>query len=379
MSDAFTNFLGGVAGGVFGPTGNLRDYQHANRLYVQNSYARAPKFGFLYFVNFGINKAAIVNPQWGIRGLNDVGFLVKKIDLPKFSITNETINQYNKKTVVQTGIKYNPIAMEFHDDNSDITTGLWTNYYKYYYADSVYGDRNKNSKIPAFNNTKSGTKYGKTDYSYGLNNGQADPFFTDISIYVLHQHRFTKIQLVNPLVTEWSHDNLDQENSTKIMSNKMSVAYENVIYSAGKIKKNNDSGAFTAVYYDNTPSPLSVSGNGSATLFGAGGVIAGADSVFESIAEGNFLGAAIQATTTLRNARNITAASLKTEAYSIAGGVLGTIAATGNQPGGVAAAASAGAQQSGLGVLGTVGINLFNNSSVDRSTPATQANVTQQR
>jgi hypothetical protein len=47
--DAFTNFLGGVVGGVFGPTGNLRDYQHANRLYVQNSYSRAPKFGFLYF------------------------------------------------------------------------------------------------------------------------------------------------------------------------------------------------------------------------------------------------------------------------------------------------------------------------------------------
>jgi hypothetical protein len=377
MSDAFTNFLGGVVGGTFGPTGNLRDYQHANRLYVQNSYARAPKFGFLYFVNFGINPAAIVNPQWGIRGLSDVGFLVKKIDLPKFSISNEIINQYNKKTVVQTGIKYNPISMEFHDDNSDITTGLWTNYYKYYYADSVYGDRNKNSLIPAFNNKGSGTKYGGTDYSYGLNNGQADPFFRNISVYVLHQHRFTKIQLVNPLVTEWAHDNLDQENSTKIMSNRMTLAYENVIYSTGRIKKGTDSAEFTALHYDNTPSPLSVSGNGSATLFGAGGVLAGADSVFESLSDGNYLGAAIQAATTLRNARNITAASLKTEAYSIAGGVLGTIAAQGNQPGGIAGAAITGVQQSGLGVLGTVGVKLFNNSSVNQSTPATQANITQ--
>jgi len=157
----------------------------------------------------------------------------------------------------------------------------------------------------------------------------------------------------------------------------MTVAYEDVIYSSGRIKKGSDSAEFTALYYDNTPSPLSVGGNGSSTLFGAGGVIAGVDSVFESISDGNFLGAAIQAATTVRNARNITAASLKTEAYSIAGGVLGTIATQGNQPGGIVGAAVTGVQQSGLGVLGTVGVKLFNNSSVDQSTPATQANVTQ--
>ena len=376
MSDAFTNFLGGVTGGIFGSTGNLRDYQHANRLYVQNSYARAPKFGFLYFVSFGINKKAVKNQQWINRGSSDVGFLVKKIDLPRFSIANETINQYNKKTVVQTGIKYNPINMEFHDDNSDITNGLWTNYYKYYYADSVYGDSASGIKT-AFNNNSSGSKYGRTDYPYGLNNGQSDPFFTDISIYVLHQHRFTKIKLINPIVTEWGHDNLDQENGLKLMSNKMSVAYENVTYSSGKIKKNADGSQFTAVHYDNTPSPLSIGGNGSNTLFGPGGVIAGADSVFESISEGNFLAAAIQGVTTVRNARNLTAASLRTEAYSIAGGVLGTIAATGNQPGGITEAAISGVQQSGLGVLGTIGVKLFDNSSVNQSTTARQASVTQ--
>jgi len=375
MSDAFTNFLGGVVGGVFGPTGNLRDYQHANRLYVQNSYSRAPKFGFLYFVSFGLNRLAIKNQQWLNRGSSDIGFLVKKIDLPRFSIANEIVNQYNKKTIIQTGIKYNPVNMEFHDDNSDITTGLWTNYYKYYYADSVYGDTSSGIKT-AFNNKGSTSKYGIKDYSYGLNNGQSDPFFTDISVYVLHQHRYTKIKLINPMVTEWGHDGLDQENGSKLLANKMTVAYEAVTYSSGKIKKNADGGQFTAVHYDNTPSPLSIGGNGSNTLFGAGGVIAGADSIFESISEGNFLGAAIQGATTLRNARNITAASLKTEAYSIAGGVLGNVARTGNQPGGLAEAAITGVQQSGLGVLGTIGVKLLGNSSVDQSTPARQALVT---
>ena len=55
MSNAFTNFLSGVVGGVFGSQPYLKDYQHADRLYHGNNYARAPKAGFLYFVNFNIN------------------------------------------------------------------------------------------------------------------------------------------------------------------------------------------------------------------------------------------------------------------------------------------------------------------------------------
>ena len=56
MSNAFNNFLSGVTEGVFGNGANLKDYQHADRLYVRNTYARAPKVGFLYFVNFNIKK-----------------------------------------------------------------------------------------------------------------------------------------------------------------------------------------------------------------------------------------------------------------------------------------------------------------------------------
>ena len=357
MSNAFTNFLGGVVNGLFGPGPNLKSYEHADRLYVRNTYARAPKVGFLYFVEFNINDRAISDAQWiENKSKRDVGLLVKKIDLPKFTVAHDTLNQYNRKTVVQTKLTYNPISIEFHDDNGDLTNKLWKNYYSYYYADS-FG-----------NNTKrfSDTKYGTVDNPYGLDSNQNEPFFKSIDVYVLHQQKFTKYTLVNPLITEWSHDNLDQNDGGKILQNKMTLSYESVIYDYGKISKETSSNNFTAIYYDKEPSPLSVSGNGTNTLFGVGGVIAGADSVLNNLASGNFLTAAIQARTVARNVGQLNKDLLTTEVSNIFNSTSNEIRATGGQQG-IGASIQNGVNQTG--------IFLFNNKNAG-TTKSTPSNAT---
>lgn len=411
MSNAFTNFLGGVVDGLLGnPSANLRDFQHANRLYVQNTYARAPKHGFLYFVSFEFNDGVIRDSSWAKTGKVDAGLLVKKIDLPKFKITTETLNQYNRKTVVQTKLNYDPINLEFHDDNSEITSGLWTNYYKYYFTDSAYGGYNDlnppaSSKSNGLFNTLFGglakgvpgtrtvnksaqqvvipdsfqdTKYGTQDYLYGFDNFQNKSFFKSIHIYVLHQKNFTQYTLVNPVVLDWSHDNVDQGDSAKLLHSKMQIAYENVLYNKGKIQQNNNSAIFEARYYDTTPSPLSIGGKGSNSLFGPGGIIAGTEAVFGengSVAQGNYLGAALQTASLLKNAANISKTSLTNDVYNIAGGVLGSVVAQGNQPGGVGQAVQNGflSQGPGLGII----VNGFSaaNSSVNGSIPTTPAKL----
>jgi hypothetical protein len=370
MSNAFTNFLSGMSDGIFGTSAQLKDFQHADRLYVRNTYARAPKVGFLYFVSFNINRNAVKDVVWAGRDMTTVGLLVKKLDLPKFSIATEVVNQYNRKTVVQTKLSYSPISIDFHDDNSDITNNLWKNYYKYYFADSNYGASSKQTPVEFGD-----TKYGIKNNAYGLNNGQSVPFFTSIDIYVMHQQKFTQITLINPIVTEWTHDSLDQSDGAKTLANKMQVAYEDVVYNAGRIKGSAEASAFTAVYYDKSPSPLSVGGNGTNSLFGAGGVIAGVDSVFGQLDSGNYLGAAITAATTLKNAKNI---NLKQEGYSIVSGVLGNIQATGNQPGGVIGALGSGLAQSSIGQSGNFGVNLFSglNYSVNGTTLAQPSKLT---
>lgn len=397
MSNAFTNFLSGVAGGILDTGTTMHDYQHANRLYVQNTYARAPKVGFLYFVAFNFGDGVIRDATWAKLGKIDAGLLVKKIDLPKFKITTETLNQYNRKTVVQTKLNYEPVSIEFHDDNSEITNGLWKNYYKYYYTDSAYGGADDLTAPPKskpngilktmFGGLKSSvrgskkvkgsaaqvpnppafgdTKYDTTDYAYGFDSTQVTPFFKSIDIYVLHQQKFTQMTLVNPMVTEWSHSTLDQEQSSKTLTNRMQVTYEDVLYNQGKIEKGNAAGIFQAYYYDQTPSPLSIGGKGTSSIFGPGGLVAGATDIFGengAIAQGNYFGAALQAAQLVKNAKNITKAGVISEGYSIAAGTLNNIARGNNQPAPTNASP-------GLGIV----INNFasSNSSVNGTTPTT--------
>lgn len=383
MSNPFTNFLGGVGAGIFGNSAQMKDYQHASRLYVKDTYARAPKLGFLYFVSFNLKPGVIKDKEWLEKHSKNVGLLVKKIDLPKFTITTETLNQYNRKTVVQTKLNYGNVNIDFHDDNSDITTNLWKNYYKYYFADSNYGDSTggklSKGQIPvAFTDTK----YGSKDNNYGLNNNQSTQFFDTIDIYVMHQHKFTQVTLVNPIVTDWTHDGVSQDEGNKTLGSKMTVAYENVLYNQGIIKKGSAPENFAAIYYDNTPSPLSIGGNGTNTLFGDGGVIAGSQGVFGALTNAksplDFLGAAIQANTLAKNVKQLSKAGLQTEGYSILTGVLGNVATTGNQPGGIGGAIQTGLSQSGLGVVGQLGINLLSgkNSSVNGNTSAAPSKLT---
>jgi len=382
MSNAFTNFLSGLSSSVLGEKGTImKDYQHADRLYVQNNYARTPKVGFLYFVNFNINPTVQtqVNASWFKKHGRDVGLLVKKIDLPKFTVATETLNQYNRKTVVQTKLTYNPVSIDFHDDNSDITNTLWKSYYQYYFFDSVYGSIDNNqptqngeggkSTIPAYGDTK----FGNVDYLYGLDNYQSEPFFTSIDIYVLHKGHgesdFTSIRLINPKITEWSHDSLDQIDNSKILSNRMSVAYESVVYGSGKLKKGNPTG-WVPIYYDTTPSPIGVGGSGN--IFGPGGILSGANDVFGSdgtLANAtsplDFLKAAYQTSQLISSAKSVTSANAANQGYSIAGGVLGGLIGS-----------SLGAGSKNNGGQGNNGITLFQNNSVSGTTNGILSNLT---
>ena len=48
MANKVTKFLGNVVGGIFGGEGDMRDAQHAARLFTDNFMRLAPKVEFLY-------------------------------------------------------------------------------------------------------------------------------------------------------------------------------------------------------------------------------------------------------------------------------------------------------------------------------------------
>jgi len=102
-----------------------------------------------------------------------------------------------------------------------------------------------------------------------------------------------------------------------VLQNTMQIFYETVIYKAGIINKNSVPG-FATVHYDLEPSPLSVLGGGTTSIFGPGGVVDGIGSVIRNVQSGNILGAILGASNTYNNAKKIKKKDVKEELKGIA-------------------------------------------------------------
>jgi hypothetical protein len=101
------------------------------------------------------------------------------------------------------------------------------------------------------------------------------------------------------------------------MNNTMQILYETVIYKSGIVNKNNVPG-FATINYDNSPSPLTVLGGGTNSVFGPGGVVDGIGSVIRNVQSGNILGAILGASNTYNNAKKIKKSAVKEELKGIA-------------------------------------------------------------
>jgi hypothetical protein len=327
MANKFTQFLDNFFGGVTNPKGTLGDFQHAQRLYIDDAMRLAPKTKFLSFVNFNLTDAALRNfPLIDQRHNAELNMLCKRFDMPQYTASVDTKNQYNRKKNVQTRLDYQPISMALHDDNLGITTMLMEAYYRYYYKDSNI------SNITATYDPRSTYKEdnGRT-FRFGLDNDKMVPFFRNIKLYQFSRHEYTEFTLINPIISQWGHDTMDQTDGTGIAENRLVVNYEAVLYDRGTIGQDNPA-TFASSHYDNTPSPLGVSGGGVASLFGAGGVLDGASATLNNLREGNILGALVTGANAFRNGEKLTFDSIKQEGLSILGRAVENAA---KDPGGV--------------------------------------------
>lgn len=310
MANKFTAFLKGVAGGFLqeatNPKGNMGNWQHASRVFLPNYFRLAPRTKFLFYVKFDISNQALKSQVFKNKHAQEVAYLIKSTDLPKFTIDSVIKNQYNRKKIVYKQITYDPLNLTFHDDSHGIMNALWAIYYGYYFADrnlepTAYGD----------------TKYRPlgdplSNFRYGLDNNKGEDLFEKITIYTMSRRRYLSYTLINPRIKSWQHGDMSYE-SNEFNTNTMSIEYESVIYDQGNVGVNSPTGfAANPGVYDQTPSPLSVAGGGVANLFGDGGVLDGIEQIFGNVAGGKafgsvggFLGTAAMAVNTIRNGGNL--------------------------------------------------------------------------
>jgi hypothetical protein len=309
---SINNFLQGFQDGLPG----MKDYQHASRLYIDDNYKLMPKQKFLFHVVFNTDETLFFD-GFNANERYQLNMLVKACDLPKYNMSYEEKTQYNKKMYAATRIAYEPVNVTFHDDHADTVNAFWKKYYEYHIADSV----NMNNDL-TISNTKDDyydgiDKRSTTKFGMDTPKVRRKPYLKGIEIFVLHKQRFTSMTLVNPVIGSFSHDNLDQADGQGILNNTMQILYETVIYKSGIINRNNVPG-FATINYDRSPSPLTVLGGGTNSIFGPGGVIDGIGSVIRNVNNGNILGAILSASNTYNNAKKIKKKDVKAELKGLA-------------------------------------------------------------
>ena len=231
------------------PDLHLRDARHAHQLFTEHGFALAPKVKFLYHVNFALTpEAQSFSPNSSLYN-REIAVLAKSADLPSYRSSVETRNQYNRRKHIQTRLDYSEVAIRFHDDNTGLTRAMLEEYYKYYFID---GRRTNIKEVGPRD------KYSQTVNRYGLDNQTTVPFFDVIKLYQLSRQQWFSYTLVNPIITQWSHDSVDSSDGQGIMENSISVAYESVLYDSGEITDIGEPAGFAAqeTRYDFTPSPL---------------------------------------------------------------------------------------------------------------------------
>ena len=285
------DFLQGIQNGQPG----MKDFRHASRLYIDDNYRLMPKQKFMFHVMIQTDESMFVspyNPQEDVQ----LDMLVKSCDLPRYGMNLEELVQYNKKAYVATRIQYEPVNITFHDDHADTVNAFWKKYYEYHIADSVNlgqsGLTISDTKDNAYDDITERRRFNK----FGLDTPakKKKPYLKSIIIFLLHKKRFTSMQLVNPVIGSFAHDSVDNADGAGTLSNVMQVYYETVLYDSGTINKNDVPG-FATLNYDHEPSPLTVFGKGTNSIFGPGGVVDGIGSVMKAVQGKNYLGAILAA------------------------------------------------------------------------------------
>lgn len=320
MAGFFQNLLKDAAGAAFG-SDYLRDYTHASKTFRPNAYQNAPKLKFLFHTYFEINAQAY-------SGQTNFGILVKEVKLPSFSFQTHQMNQYNRKRIVQSKIKYDTVDVTFHDDNGDQVNQLWEAYYNYYYSDgSKYkqifaGSRGGAGAAGAGYNDRnlynpSITGDDEWGYSGGANStgDKKVPFFKRITIFGFNQHNFTAYTLINPVITNFQHDTYNYSEGGGTMQNRMTIDYETVAYNYGAMDGNSPGDIVTgfgdSANYDTNLSPIGKAGSNS-TILGQGGLVDAVGGFVKDLAGGDILGAIKTAGTAYNTFKNTDLAEVAT-------------------------------------------------------------------
>lgn len=229
-----TDSSGGAISSFYNQPVMARDSHMASNFWGFNSssFTSTPKHKFLFYIKFvrGTSSSSSASGGATTDWSNGCGFLAKRVERPNVEFETETINQYNKKRIIQTGHNLGKISIEFHDTVDNQIMKLFQEYYQFYYSDP------QNTTTSAWiNDIVSGNfQTGVNDWGFALNtNTPSNTYFFDrIELYQVFAGQYSQVNFANPKITSFNPDELSFSEGGETCSIEMDLSFEGMVYVA---------------------------------------------------------------------------------------------------------------------------------------------------
>ena len=96
MAGFFNQFLKQIATGD-----EIRDWQHASRVFVNSLYRLSPKVGSVYHVFMDLNPTVAQVDQ---NSQIEIGLMAKNVALPRFSVSTKTLPPVPSPRILQVSV-----------------------------------------------------------------------------------------------------------------------------------------------------------------------------------------------------------------------------------------------------------------------------------
>jgi hypothetical protein len=203
----------------------LRNNKRATVVSKANRVIQAtPRHKFMFYACF--------TPGSGAQGTNfqswqtGFAFQINRVDRVKASPKTQTLNQYNRKRTVYTGIDYPDLSLTLHDTVDDRVLRVWRDYHKWYFGDG----RPKNTATT----WRSGVIRGREEFpvanGWGFSpqggaNGN-NSFFDTLDVYTFYGKKYTQVTFYNPKIETITFDAMDASATSELATVEMSIKHE---------------------------------------------------------------------------------------------------------------------------------------------------------
>lgn len=205
----------------------MRDFRNGLRYRPDVNPVRQ---AFQGYVNFIFNRSLFGS----LFGEDDNGFrstissLVVNAELPSANFKTETLNEYNRKRIVNTGVEYNPVNINVYDTVNNEWLSTIMKYFAYHYMnprnEQAQGDRDMQKDLfdrsgssalemaqTAFGRAAAGLPWDSN--AAGYNPNVSAHFFERIDYVLYHNNRGVQYSLFNPVMTSFKPGTIDYSDS----------------------------------------------------------------------------------------------------------------------------------------------------------------------